>query len=141
MSVRIGIDLGTSNSAAAMIYNDGPQIISRDQTDQRVFFRSVVWFRWETGLDDICVGNPQEFGRVVRSIKRLMGRTYEEAIHERAPDHFKPPLSLEGRLSNDLNLVIQGDDGTRHSFWPHELSAQILKKIKYESEKGTGGYY
>ncbi len=136
MSVRIGIDLGTTNSAAAMVYDDGPHLIPRAGTD-RVFLQSVVWFRWKEGLADIRVGKDavQANGRVVRSIKRLMGRTYDAAMSEHAQDHFMPPLSLERRLANDLRLSIEGNDASRHSYWPQEICALILKDIKRQAEE------
>jgi molecular chaperone DnaK (HSP70) len=138
MNVRIGIDLGTTNSAAAMVYDDGPHVIPRDGNNlDQVFIPSLVWLDWENGFDDVIVGakavQPGR-SRIIRSIKRLMGRTYDKAIEEKANDHFKKPLSLERRLKNDLQLVIASDKGERR-YWPQEISALILKEIVNQVEE------
>lgn len=143
MSIRIGIDLGTTNSAAAMVYDDGPHVIPRYE-EPRVFMPSVVWFRWEGGPDDVVVGDKADNaaagyeGRVVRSIKRLMGRTFEAAGSERAFEKFHPQGSLQRRHDNDLQVAIPADDGSVRSFWPQEISACILREIKKQVEERLG---
>jgi molecular chaperone DnaK len=137
MGIRNGIDLGTTNSAAAMVYEDGPHLIPRGAGR---LIPSVVHLRWQEGRDDVVVGEEaaNSRGRVVRSIKRLMGRTYPKARREGAEDHFGPPLSLRRRFGDDLGLAVEGDDGEVKVYWPHEISALILEEIKDRVEKEIG---
>lgn len=142
MSARIGIDLGTSNSAAAMVYDDGPGIIPRGGSKaDRVFLPSAVYFRWEAGPDDCLVGEEAVQGegeRVVTSIKRLMGRTYEQALAEEAEQYFRPPVSLVRASTNDLRVRVGSEDEAQRDFWPHQISELILREIRHRAEERLG---
>ena len=137
MGTRIGIDLGTTNSAAAMVYDDGPHIIPRGRAE---LTPSVVFYRWQSSLDDVVVGKEADnfiHPRVIHSIKRLMGRTYEKALEEGA-DGYPVGGWLDRRYQNDLVLSIPDDDEQRHNLWPHEISAKILSHIKAHAESDLG---
>jgi len=71
---RVGIDLGTTNTVVAMVYDDGAHVVPRGRG--RVI-PSAVFFRWEKGEGDVVVGEEAEKwmaeGRVARSVKRLTG--------------------------------------------------------------------
>ena len=83
---RIGIDLGTTNSVVAMVYDDGAHVVPRGRG--RVI-PSAVFFRGRDG-SDVVVGEEAERwmaeGRVVRSVKRLMGRTHAQALAEKSDE-------------------------------------------------------
>src|SRR5689334_17361454 len=89
---RIGIDLGTTNTVVAMVYDDGAHVVPRGRG--RVI-PSAVFFR---GPGDVVVGEEAEKwlaeGRVVRSVKRLMGRTYAEAVREGSEAYFRSEGSV-----------------------------------------------
>ncbi|HSB60896.1 MAG TPA: Hsp70 family protein, partial [Vicinamibacteria bacterium] len=101
--LRVGIDLGTTNSLVAMVYDDGPHVVPRGRGR---IIPSVVHFRGEAGPADVLVGeeadNLEEGLRVVRSVKRLMGRTFDEAEREGSHRYFR----LDGE---DVRLVRRGD--------------------------------
>jgi molecular chaperone HscA len=133
VDARIGIDLGTTNSAAAMVYDDGPNVIPRGRPE---LIPSVVYYRWKSGVDDVVVGTQatnERNPRVVRSIKRLMGRTYEAALEESVYRYF-PTGRLDRRFQNDLVLSLLDDDEQPHNLWPHEISARILAEVKAHAE-------
>lgn len=128
---RIGIDLGTTNTLAALVYDDGPHVIPRGAG---LSVPSVV--RFPEGDDDVVVGRlaANEIERVVRSVKRLMGRTYSEAVSEGAPKYFRDSVSLARLGGNDLALELRGESGSARRLWPHEVSARILSHVRRQAE-------
>ncbi len=76
--------------------------------------------------------------RVVGSIKRLMGRTWQEAMAEKAhPKYFRTDgefVRLVKRGETDLGLEIRQAARSR-VLWPHEISAFILKEARRHAEK------
>ena len=138
---RIGIDLGTTNSVVAMVYDDGAHVVPRGRG--RVI-PSTVFFRGKGGADDVVVGEEAERwmaeGRVVRSVKRLMGRTYAEALAEKSDKYFRPSggsVRLIKRGENDVGLAI-GDEGRAQTLWPHEVSAWVLREARAHAERSLG---
>lgn len=133
---RIGIDLGTTNTVVAMVYDDGAHVVPRGRG--RVI-PSAVFFR---GPGDVVVGEEAEKwmaeGRVVRSVKRLMGRTYAEAVREGSEAYFRSEGSvrLVRRGGSDLGLAI--GDRNPETLWPHEVSAWVLREARAHAEKALG---
>ncbi len=130
MSKIIGIDLGTTNSAVAIMEGNEPTVIVNAEGKRTT--PSVVSF---TKDGDRIVGeqakrqalaNPT---RTIRSIKRFMGMTYDEAKVE--TDHVSYVVE-KGR--NNL-AVAKIDDRT---FTPQEISAMILQKMKKTAEDYLG---
>ncbi len=130
MGKIIGIDLGTTNSCVAVMEGNEPVVIPNEEGKRTT--PSVVAF-----LDDgerkvgdpakrQAVINPQ---RTVFSIKRFMGRTYDEVQEEikRVPykvvrgDNNTPRVEIDGRL-----------------YTPQEISAMILQKMKKVAEDYLG---
>ena len=79
---RIGIDLGTTNTLAALVYDDGPHVIPRGAGRTCRVSSGSARARDDDGRGGREADNAGE--RVVRSVKRLMGRTYSEAKGEGA---------------------------------------------------------
>jgi chaperone protein DnaK len=129
--VVIGIDLGTTNSLAAVMGRDGPRVLHEKDGDPLI--PSVVSF-----LDDgrHVVGRPaREMAvlnarRTVHSVKRLMGRGFEELAQERTllPYPIGP--------SDGARLVVIDIDGRRYT--PQELSAMILREVRRVAEAALG---
>ncbi|HEX6739147.1 MAG TPA: Hsp70 family protein [Vicinamibacteria bacterium] len=141
--LRIGIDLGTTNTVAAMVYDDGPHVMPRGQGR---LIPSTVYFRWDQGGEDVVVGEEAERwmaeGRVVRSVKRLMGRTHAEALAEGSGKYFSTDggsVRLVRRGENDLGLEIEIQGRARAPvLWPHEVSAWVLREAKGHAERSLG---
>ena len=127
----IGIDLGTTFSLAAIMGKDGPRVLHRQDADPLI--PSVVSFldggRTVVGraARDMAVLNPT---RTVHSVKRLMGRGYEEVELERSilPYRIVP--------SEHAQLVLIEIDGRRYT--PQEISALILGEVKDVAEAALG---
>lgn len=136
---RIGIDLGTTNTVVAMVYDDGPHVVPRGRGR---LIPSAAFFRWEHGAQDVVVGEEAERwmaeGRVVRSVKRLMGRTYAEAVHEHSGKYFahdQGSVRLVRRGGHALGLEIHRPEAEPMFLWPHEVSAWILREAKAHAER------
>lgn len=131
MGCIIGIDLGTTNSCMS-ISEGGNAIVIQTGEGPRVM-PSVVAF---TPAGDKLVGivakrqaitNPKD---TITSIKRLMGRKYEELEKE----IFNVSYDI---IPNDKgDAVVKIGDG--RTFSPQEISSMILQKMKYRAEEYLG---
>ena len=130
MAKILGIDLGTTNSAMAVLEGGEPTIIVNAEGDRTT--PSVVGFR--DGGDRIvgkaaknqAVTNPQN---TVFSIKRFMGRRYDEVGSELKT----VPYKVKAGTGNRAVVEIGGED-----FTPEQISAMILSKMKADAEKYLG---
>jgi molecular chaperone DnaK len=130
MGKVIGIDLGTTNSAMAVLEGGEPSIIINAEGDRTT--PSVVAFRKDgerivgKAAKNQAITNPEN---TVKSIKRFVGRKFEETASERKTVAFKVVKGKDGRAS----VEIEGKD-----FTPEEISAMILGKLKTDAEKYLG---
>jgi molecular chaperone DnaK len=128
----IGIDLGTTNSAVAVMEGGSPKIIPT--AEGRNTFPSIVGFKnEEVKVGDTAkrqmVLNPQN---TVNSVKRFMGRKMNDKDVQAATKH----VAYEIKEGKDGMAVVKvaGKDYT-----PQEISAKILAKAKADAESYLGG--
>ena len=130
MSKIIGIDLGTTNSAMAVMDGTVSEIIVNAEGDRTT--PSVVGYR---DTNDRVVGkaaknqaitNPEN---TVYSIKRIIGRSFDETATERRSVPYKISRGKDGRCLID----VHGEQLT-----PEQVSAEILRKLKTDAEKKLG---
>ncbi len=130
MGKIIGIDLGTTNSAMAVLEGGEPTIIVNAEGDRTT--PSVVGFRKDgervvgKAAKNQAVTNPEN---TVASIKRFIGRNYDETSSERKTVAYKVVKGKDGRNMVDI-------DG--HEYTPEEISAMVLQKLKADAEKYLG---
>ena len=130
MGKIIGIDLGTTNSAMAVLEGGEPTIIVNAEGDRTT--PSVVGFRADgdrivgKAAKNQAVTNPTN---TVFSIKRFMGRRYDEVGSELKTVPYKVKPGVGGRAV----VEIDGED-----FTPEQISAMILAKMKADAEKYLG---
>ena len=130
MGKIIGIDLGTTNSAMAVLEGGEPTIIVNAEGDRTT--PSVVGFRKDgervvgKAAKNQAVTNPEN---TVASIKRFIGRNYDETDSERKTVAYKVVKGKDGRNMVDI-------DG--HEYTPEEISAMVLQKLKADAEKYLG---
>jgi molecular chaperone DnaK len=126
----IGIDLGTTNSVVAIMEGRDPKVIENEEGSR--ITPSVVGFTKE---GEVVVGqvarrqaitNPEN---TVYSIKRFMGRKFDETADERR----RVPYHVVKAPNGDAAVEI---DGKLHS--PPEISAKILQKLKRAAENYLG---
>ena len=131
----IGIDLGTTNTVVAMVYDDGPHVMPRGSG---AIIPSVVGFeRGTTGAPRVGDEADRMGARAIRSVKRLMGRTYETAIEEGSERFFASDGGgrLVRALAGDLQLEVDAGGPQPKRFWPHEISGHILREAKAHAER------
>ncbi len=132
MSKIIGIDLGTTNSVVSVVEGGTATVIPTAEGSR--LLPSVVAFN-KNG--ERMVGIPAKRQAVVNSentissIKRFMGRRYDEVSAEREMVPFKVVDGPAG----DARVHIPINDKT---YTPQEISAMILEKLKADAEAYLG---
>ena len=130
MGKILGIDLGTTNSAMAVLEGGSPTIIVNAEGDRTT--PSVVGFRADgdrvvgKAAKNQAVTNPKN---TVFSIKRFMGRKYSECTSEIKTVPYEVKEGQGGRAVVD----IEGKDYTAK-----QVSAMTLAKMKADAEKYLG---
>ena len=130
MGKILGIDLGTTNSAMAVLEGGSPTIIVNAEGDRTT--PSVVGFRADgdrvvgKAAKNQAVTNPKN---TVFSIKRFMGRKYSECTSELKTVPYEVKEGQGGRAV----VNIEGKDYTAE-----QVSAMTLAKMKADAEKYLG---
>lgn len=127
----IGIDLGTTNSAIAVMEGGSPKIIPSGEG--RNTFPSVVAFKG----DEVIVGDAAKRQMVlnpestINSVKRFMGRKYGDQAVKEATKH------VAYRVDKGKDSMVTVKVGNT-SYTPQEISAKILAKAKADAESYLG---
>jgi molecular chaperone DnaK len=130
VSKIIGIDLGTTNSVVAVMEGGEAKVIPNAEGNRTT--PSVVGFAksGERLVGQVAkrqaVTNPEN---TVFSIKRFMGRKYDEVTEEMKMVPFK----VERADNGDCRVVVQDK-----KYSPPEISAMILQKLKQAAEDYLG---
>jgi molecular chaperone DnaK len=131
MAKVIGIDLGTTNSAVAVMEAGEPTVLENSEGGRTT--PSVVAVNPKSGEQYVgmvakrqAVTNPEN---TLYSVKRLIGRKYNEIESE------KKTLSYETKSgkSGDVLVTMSNRDYT-----PPEISAKVLQKLKADAETKLG---
>jgi molecular chaperone DnaK len=133
MGKIIGIDLGTTNSVAAVMEGGEPTVIPSAEGGR--LFPSVVAVNPKTGERMVgqvakrqAVVNPEN---TVFSVKRFMGRKFDDAQVTKAREFV--PYEVHQAPNGDIRVVMNGRE-----YSPPEVSAMILQKIKTDAEAYLG---
>jgi len=130
MSKIIGIDLGTTNSVVAVMEGGEPTVITNSEGGRTT--PSVVAFTKDGSrlvgqvAKRQAVTNPEN---TVYSIKRFMGRRYNEVTEEIK----QVPYKVQGAGNGDVRISAGGKEWS-----PPEISAIILQKMKQSAEDYLG---
>ncbi|TMI96757.1 MAG: molecular chaperone DnaK [Bacteroidetes bacterium] len=130
MGKIIGIDLGTTNSCVAVMEGNEPVVIANDEGRRTT--PSVVAFlkNGERKVGDPAkrqaITNPHN---TISSVKRFMGRRYDEVTEEISHWSYKV-------VKGDNNTVRIDIDGRPYT--PQEISAMVLQKMKKTAEDYLG---
>lgn len=130
MGKIIGIDLGTTNSAMAVMEGAEPEILVNAEGDRTT--PSVVGFGKDgervvgKAAKNKAVTNPEN---TIASVKRFIGRSFAETDEEQKTVSYNVKNGNGGRAVVD----IDGKD-----YMPEEISAMVLQKIKSDAEKRLG---
>jgi len=132
MSKIIGIDLGTTNSVAAILINGEPQVIPSAEGERLIPSVVAVTPKGERivgrAARNQAIINPEN---TIFSIKRFMGRKLNDPQVEQARQRM--PYRVLGAPNGDVRVMLGGREYT-----PQEISAMILAKIKADVEAYLG---
>lgn len=132
MAKIIGIDLGTTNSVVAVMEGGDPTVIPTAEGTR--LLSSVVAFNKN---NERLVGQTAKRQAVVNpentiySIKRFMGRRYEEVATERSMVPFEVVQGPAGDARVNIPIINK-------EYSPQEISAMILAKLKSDAEAYLG---
>jgi molecular chaperone DnaK len=130
MGKIIGIDLGTTNSCVSVMEGNEPVVIANDEGRRTT--PSIVAFL-KNG--ERKVGDPAKRQAItnpintIMSIKRFMGRRFDEVGNEMSHNSYK-------LIKGDNNTPRVDIDGRPYT--PQEISAMILQKMKKTAEEFLG---
>jgi molecular chaperone DnaK len=132
MGKIIGIDLGTTNSAVALIEGGKPVIVENAEGGRTT--PSMVAFTKKgerlVGLlaKRQAVTNPEN---TIFSVKRLIGRRYNDEEVKKAKKYL--PFKLVSGEHTDIKIEAKDK-----AYSPQEISAMILQKLKKDAEDHIG---
>ncbi|BFD25224.1 MAG: molecular chaperone DnaK [Candidatus Parcubacteria bacterium] len=131
MSKILGIDLGTTNSAMAIMEGGSPKILENIEgmrTTPSVVANSKAGERLVgAAAKRQAVINPEQ---TVYAVKRLMGRKFDDA-------------DVQNDLKTTSYKIVQSGSGVKiklgdKEYTPQEVSAMILSKLKADAEAKIG---
>jgi len=131
MSKILGIDLGTTNSAMAVVSGGKPEIVENKEGNRTTPSMVAISKTGERLVGLLAkrqaVTNP---GNTLFSIKRLIGRKFEDTEVQR--DLKLMPYKIV-KANGGVKVEMQGKEYT-----PQEISAMILAKLKADAEEKLG---
>ncbi len=132
MAKVIGIDLGTTNSVAAAIQAGEPTVLENSEGSRLTPSVVAITKNGERLVGQLAkrqaVTNPEN---TVYSIKRLMGRKYEDPEVQRTMKSV--PYKITRAPNGDVRIVLAGRE-----YSPPEISAMILQKLRVDAEARLG---
>lgn len=131
MGKILGIDLGTTNSCMAIIEGGQPKVLENKEGNRTTPSMIAVSKNGDRLVGQLAkrqaVTNP---GNTLFSIKRLIGRSPNDAQVKDVMEHAPYKVVADG----DRVKVSLGDK----SYFPPEISAMVLQKLKADAEEKTG---
>ncbi len=132
MGKILGIDLGTTNSAMAVVEGGQPEIVENKEGGRTTPSMVAVNKNGERLVGLLAkrqaVTNPEN---TIFSVKRLIGRTYDDPEVQRDIKLF--PFKIVKGDKGEVKVVMGGKEYT-----PREISAMVLQKLKTDAEEKLG---
>ena len=132
MSKIIGIDLGTTNSVAAVMIGSEAVVVPSAEGERLVPSVVAINKNGERLVGRVArnqaIVNPQN---TIFSVKRFMGRKSDDALVQRTLERV--PYQVRAAENGDARVVMADND-----YSPPEISAMILSKLKADAEAFLG---
>ena len=133
MAKILGIDLGTTNSVAAVIEAGEAEVVENAEGNR--ITPSVVAVNVRSGERYVgqiakrqAITNPEN---TIFSVKRLMGRRFEDPDVQNAAKRL--PYKIVGGENGDAHVEMSGQ-----SYAPPQISSMVLQKIRQDAEAKLG---
>ena len=137
MSKILGIDLGTTNSAMAIVEGGEPKILENKEGGRTTPSVIAITKNKERVVGVVAkrqaITNPQN---TIFSIKRLIGRRFSDKVVQR--DKTLLPYDIRERSADGGVEVKIGEPPAGGWDTPPEISAMILQKLKQDAEDKLG---
>ena len=135
MGKIIGIDLGTTNSAMAVMQSGKPEIIANSEGNRTTPSVVAINKNGERLVGQVArrqqVTNPKN---TIYEVKRLIGRNWSDKEVQRDLSLMGYEIVKSGGKSGSVKVKMGDKD-----YSPEEISAMILGKLKADAESFTGG--
>ncbi|GER90392.1 hypothetical protein KDW_45540 [Dictyobacter vulcani] len=132
MAKVLGIDLGTTNSAAAVIEGGEPTMLENSEGSRLTPSVVAITKSGERLVGQVAkrqaVTNPEN---TVFSVKRLMGRKFDDPEVQRSLKEM--PYKITRASNGDVRIMLAGRE-----YSPPEISAMILQKLRTDAENKLG---
>ena len=134
-NLTIGIDLGTTFSCVGVWQNDRVEIIASD-TGNRTVPSWVSFTEEERLVGDAAKGVAA--GNVLNTVfdaKRLIGRSFDDPAVQKELKHYPFIVRDDGKNRPQIEVNFKGE---KKQFYPEEISAMVLQKMKAIAENYLG---
>src|SRR5437762_3125207 len=133
MAKVIGIDLGTTNSAVAVIEAGEPSVLESAEGERITPSTVAINPKTQERLTGRiakrqAVTNPEN---TIFSVKRFMGRKFDDPVVQEAIKRV--PYRVTKADNGDVRVVMGGKE-----YSPPEVSAMILQKLRTDAEAKLG---
>ncbi|MFO0704989.1 MAG: molecular chaperone DnaK [Candidatus Andersenbacteria bacterium] len=133
MSKILGIDLGTTNSAMAIIEGGQPRVLENKEGNRTT--PSVVATKSDSERLVGLLAKRQAVTNAVNtiySVKRFIGRRFSDPLVQK--DAKLLPYKIKEAANGGVAVVMSGKE-----YSPQEISAMVLQKLKHDAEEQLGG--
>ena len=138
MEYAIGIDLGTTNSCVGVYKNDKIEIIANNMGNR--ITPSIVSFK-NNKETDMIIGDVSKsqmisnFKNTIYNVKRLIGRNFSDTTVQNDIKLLSYKVENDG---NDKPIITINLNNEKKQFYPEQISAFILKRLKLDAEEYVG---
>lgn len=138
MAKILGIDLGTTNSAMAIVEGGEPKILENEE-GARTTPSIVAFSKTKERVAGLlakrqAVTNPEN---TIFSAKRLIGRKFTDEEVQKDKTWF--PYKIRESSNSGVEIKMGEDkDGAEKWYRPEEISAMVLQKLKHDAEAKIG---
>ena len=135
MENKLGIDLGTTYSCAAVRKNNKIEIITNFNTGLRTIASAVYFKKNDILIGALAKNQLKNYENIIYDSKRLIGRNFSDK--EVQNDMKFWPFKLD-KDNNDKPQIIVKINNNEKRYYPEEISAMILKQLKKDAEDYLG---
>src|SRR5437763_1579158 len=137
--ICIGIDLGTTYSCVAYYESDGKVIIIVNENGNRITPSCVAFQGSDRYIGDAAKTNSgQNPKNTVYYVKRLMGRKFSDSYVQSDRQHMSYNIISD---HSDKSLIEVDYMNNKTTFYPEQISAMILEKLKTDAETYIASIY
>jgi L1 cell adhesion molecule like protein len=135
-SIGIGIDLGTTTSCVAVWIGDRVEVIPDHQTGSRIIPSYVSFTAEEKLVGDASKNVSTMYPKsTLYDIKRLIGRKYDDPLVQADKKLWSFDVNADDNNKPVINVDYKGEN---KKFYPEEISAMVLSRLKETAEAYLG---